>query len=56
MEYGIELVDGLWCIWKKEQGKTYWLDINKKFDLYKGARAGLNCIKKANKLMQKVCI
>ncbi len=53
-EAGIEKVDNLWCIFKKEDERIYWLDINKKFVLYKGSRAGVNCMNKATKLIVKV--
>lgn len=54
-EFGLEKVDGLYCIWKKENDRIYWLDVNKKFELYKGNRAGVRCFSKACRLMVKVC-
>lgn len=54
-EFGLEKVDGLYCIWKKEDHKIYWLNINKKFELYKGNRAGIRCFSKACSLMLKMC-
>ncbi|HKM18659.1 MAG TPA: hypothetical protein VJY14_01190 [Aliarcobacter sp.] len=54
-EFGLEKIDNLYCIWKKENGKIYWLNIKKNFELYRGNRAGVRCFDKAKKLMMEVC-
>lgn len=54
-DFGMEKIDDLYCIWKKQNGKIYWLNINKRFELYKGNRAGVKCFNHAINLMMKVC-
>lgn len=52
MEIGMEKIQGLWCIFKKADGKELWLDKTKKWNT-KFDKAGIKDMNTAQKILEK---
>jgi hypothetical protein len=53
-EYGMEKAQDLWCIFKKEERRVYWLDIDKNWTFQKSKRAGVKSMDTAQKILMKM--
>lgn len=53
IEWGLERVKNLWCIFKVKNNKTYWIDSKKEWNIDKTQRAGTQNYKKAMEFLEK---